>query len=184
MKLSMILLEAVYGQDDLKKQWFYEQCYNELFEIIYGQARKFLPQNWVDDGVSEVFLKIFELDLNQLREIENLEGYFIRLAKNHFLSMLEFNAIRNHAPILENSDFEPSLPMLNLIEYSIDFQNTLKALPQRQAEGLQLFLDGYSHEEIAIKMKISIGASKNLIYRAKIGIEKFYQHETIMNSSP
>ncbi|MFN7118534.1 MAG: RNA polymerase sigma factor [Saprospiraceae bacterium] len=184
MKLNLLTRGLATQSQDEAKRLYYEQCYHELFEIIYGQARKILPSDWVDDGVSEVFLKIFELDLNQLTEIENLEGYFIKLARNHFLSMLEFNKRRNHALILENVDSEPSSLMLNSIEYSIDFQRALNSLPSRQAKALQLFLEGYSHEEIASNLGITNGASKTLVYRAKIGIEKFYQHETIMNSSP
>lgn len=181
--MSIVLRKAISLNSESEISNFYEQCYEDLFDYVYAMAVKILPYRWVADGVGELFLKILELDLQKLKDLENLEGYLLTLAKNHLLSFKKNLSRREHFPIVENFDSEQTILISNTIEFSIDFQTALKSLSDRQASALQLFLNGYSHEEIALKMDISVGASKNLIYRAKIGIENYYKNEKILNSS-
>lgn len=179
MNLNEILLEAVNSGSVQSKQKFLASCYEELFEKIYALTRYLTPLD-AEDVTSDIFRKIFELNLpSLLSHAEHLEGYLLVLARNHCHTVNRLGKRRQVMGNIEDAIAISSNP-LQKVDSQMDFSKAINSITLKQREVIQLMLAGYNYEEIAEKLDTSVGAIKNLVYRGKDGIRKFYDEPTIV----
>lgn len=139
-------------------------------------ARQYMRTNHsAQDLVADLFAEALKWPLHKRRNIKNLGAYLREAVRNRSINASKRK--RTFAE-LDNSLLSENIsPENNIshIEYDLDLEILLRGIAPRQAEAFRLLLAGFSHEEIAEAMQLdSVGASKSLVYRAKIKMKELY----------
>lgn len=171
-ELEKVLLE----NDNKKSVSFFAACYEELFDNIFYIAYGFSKKN-AEDITQDCFLKILQLDVAKLEPHKDYIGqYMLRLALNYCKDYLSKNKIELNSVHLENIPENDTIfntsDACNGFDLDKLFANLGidKLLPESQSTALKKKIEGYTIKDIAKQMGKSIGAIKNLIYRAKINL--------------
>jgi RNA polymerase sigma-70 factor (ECF subfamily) len=149
----------------------YRQYSTPMFRVLLRFARdKAEAEDMLQDG----FVRVFR-DMSQFRGDGALGGWIRRIMVNTALSHLrkQRDFIRDTADFspFENrfrteEDFAASLDAETLMKY-------LQKLPPGYRAVFNLYaIDGFSHEEIAEQLGISIGTSKSQLFKAREYLKK------------
>ena len=153
----------------LSQQWVFERYYRLMFGVCLRYTN---DTDRVQDMVQEGFLKVFT----------NIEGYTSKGSFEGWMRRIMVNtaidAIRKHKADRMDATEDEHLEVLVGVEeeeeetgYEFTVQEILDAMEQlspsyRAVFNLYVF-DNYSHQEIAEKLGISVGASKSNFAKAK-----------------
>ena len=171
----------------------------EFYELFFGYATGICLRYCTnpDDSVEVVndgFLKVYKaLDKfnPQHTNVEaSLKGWMKRIMINTSIDHLRKNNQRFLIAEISDHHFNTA----DTVETSIDrmtFKEILAIIQQLSPVYRTVFnlhvLDGYKHEEIAKQLKISVGASKSNLAKARMNIQKmlketdfnYYEHKAI-----
>ena len=163
-----------------------------LYQLYYGYSlvicmRYCDKSEDASEIVNDGFLKIYRaLDSfnPQSTDVEaSLKGWMKRIMINTAIDHFRKNSKR----FLVAEIFDNHLNMADPIETSIDRMayNEIIAIIQKLSPVYRtvfnLFvIDGYKHEEIARQLKISVGASKSNLSKARLNIKKLLQEAEII----
>ncbi len=162
-----------------------------FYQLYYGYSlgicmRYCTDSNDAAEVVNDGFLKVFKaLDSfnPQYADVEvSLKGWMKRIMINTAIDHLRKNKQRflvaeifdNHFNITD--DTETSIDKMSCKEIIAVVQ---KLSPVYRAVFNLFVIDGYKHEEIAQQLKISVGASKSNLSKARMNIKKFLQDADI-----
>lgn len=171
--------------DNKAKEFIYKQYYGYLMAVILRYVKDYSD---AEELVNESFIRVFKgIESFKVREdnIESLEklflGWMARISTN--LSIDHLRAKKQMVLIDDHSHFEPyvnpSGPSVSL--EVADILKLLESLPEIQRLIFNLFeVDGYSHEEIALKLGIPESTSRTYLTRAKKKLRELY---TITNDN-
>ena len=144
----------------------YQQYSVPMFRVLLRFAR---DRAEAEDMLQEGFVRVYR-DMAQFRAEGALGGWIRRIMVNTALSHLrrQRDFIRNTADFIpyENQfrteeDFVANLDAQTLLKY-------LQQLPPGYRAVFNLYaIDGFSHEEIAEQLGISIGTSKSQLFKAR-----------------
>jgi len=151
---------------------FQEVCYTILHDKIHRIAYRYSKTD-SKDLTQNIFLKIFEMDINKLKHIDDIESYLLKIARNYCLDYLKKKKITEDISKYQLRDKGYSLNLSS----KIDLKNALDNIPERQAVAIRKQLEGYKIEEIAGFLDSSEGAVKNLIYYGKQNIKNYLQDQ-------
>jgi RNA polymerase sigma-70 factor (ECF subfamily) len=144
------------------------RLYRENVARIYSLARRMAGDESAEDLTQEVFIRAWE-KLGTFRGDANFSTWLHRLAVNWILSRREkegrWNARRARGEGLFASARSPRrTPGL-----TVDFERAVERLPEGARRVFVLYdVEGYSHNEIAESMGISVGTSKSQLHRARM----------------
>ncbi len=146
-------VELKYGK--LKES--FQSIYKEYYEPLVRFAESYVVrQDVAEDIVQEVFVNMWEKELYFLSQAA-LSSYLYTSVKNSAFDFLKHQEVENRFVETVHSDSEVSNwesqldeDMLNLLFKSID------QLPERCREIFLLHLDGFSNDEIATKLNLSV----------------------------
>jgi RNA polymerase sigma factor (sigma-70 family) len=143
----------------------WEKYAPKLFGICLRHCR---TQTEAEEVLQESFIKVFD-KLADYKNEGSFEGWIRRITVNTALTHLRlthkftFETDTDAATQLSNFAFEP----LEKVEAK-DLLVAIKKLPENYKVVLNLYcIDGYSHQEIANQLDISVSASRVLLHRAK-----------------
>ena len=162
-----------------------------FYQLYYGYSLGICMRycNNTDDAseiVNDGFLKIYRAlgSFNpQYTDVEaSLKGWMKRIMINTAIDHLRKNNQRflvaeifdNHFNIADET--ETSIDQMSYKEIIAIVQ---KLSPVYRAVFNLFVIDGYKHEEIAEKLKISVGASKSNLSKARMNIKKMLQEAEI-----
>lgn len=164
----------------------------EFYELFYGYAMGVCLRycSSTDDSVEVVndgFLKVYKaLDKfnSQHTNVEaSLKGWMKRIMINTSIDHIRKNNQRFIIAEISDHHFNTA----DTVETSIDrmtFKEILAIIQQLSPVYRTVFnlhvLDGYKHEEIAKQLRISVGASKSNLAKARMNIQKMLK-ETDFN---
>lgn len=142
------------------------------FEYLYRRfAPGLLPMLWrlsggdrslAEDWLQETFVLAWK-KLTQLRDPNAVGGWLRKLAVNLALSEKRRGRLESIREYTEPTAPEPPWPAADL-----DLERAIIDLPKRAREVLVLFqLEGWTHEEIAQRLKVETGTSKSQLSRAR-----------------
>ena len=153
-------------KNDIKAQ---EQLFREFSPKLFSVSLKY-SRNYTEaqDNLQEGFLLIFS-KVQQYAFKGSFEGWMKKILINHiiqqyrkepFLSLIEDD-------IIEEVEVECN-------DISIEYlMKIIQGLPDRYRLVFNLSaIDGYSHQQIAKMMNISIGTSKSNLHRARMILKK------------
>ena len=146
-----------------------KELYKILAPKLYGICLKYCKSKSIaEDLYQEAFIVIFT-KIDQFKNNGSFEGWAKRITINTVLQ--HFRNQKFHEPILEEN-----IPENEEEDYEIDKNNLnlnyllgiIQELPNQYRLVFNLYvLDGYSHNEIAKLLNISLGTSKSNLSRAK-----------------
>lgn len=162
-----------------------------FYQLYYGYSMGICMRYCATpDDAAEItndgFLKIFRaLDSfnPQYTDIEaSLKGWMKRIMINTAIDHLR----KNHQRFLVADIFDNHFNIADETETSIDrmtYKEILAVVQQLSPVYRTVFnlfvIDGYKHEEIAAQLKISVGASKSNLSKARVNIKKMLQEVAV-----
>jgi RNA polymerase sigma-70 factor (ECF subfamily) len=173
--LEKRVLEKLIKQCCKGKYSAQEALYREFAPQMLGVCMRYSPnQADAEDTLQEAFLKIFD-NIGSFKFKGAFEGWMRRIMVNTALEKYRKN---KSTKIVEETDIyikeyeendlnnDSEIPLSVLLEMIQD-------LPERYRMVFNLYaLDGYSHNEIAEVMSISVGTSKSNLSRARVILQK------------
>lgn len=159
-------------------------------DMVFSTAMRLLAnQAEAEDIAQEVFLKAFER-FDQLRDNPAAGGWLKTVARN--LSLNHLSRYRSRWSFFsdlfggsreEGDEAEPEFPASENVGEDVDrnergaiVEQALQTLPPTQRVPLVLYhLEGFSYEEIAARLKISLGKVKTDIFRGREALRKKLQ---------
>jgi RNA polymerase sigma factor (sigma-70 family) len=160
-----------------------EQLYRhyspKLFSVCLKYSRSYVEaQDHLQDG----FLLIFE-KIGQYSFKGSFDGWLKRVVVNNILQQYRSASFLS----LVNDPIEAEVEIeIETDEISTEFlMKIIQELPERYKLVFNLnVIDGYSHQEIADALKISVGTSKSNLSRAKAILKEKIEHNTGTNKIP
>ena len=150
-------------KNDTKAQGeLYKLFSSKLFSICLKYSRNHAE---AEDNLQDAFLTIFE-KIAQFKDKGSFEGWIKRITINTVLQRYRDQSVIN----LVNEDIKDSSEVVIEEEgLPLDFLlKIIQQLPDRYRLVFNLYvLDGFSHNEIASMLKITVGTSKSNLSRAK-----------------
>ena len=167
-----------YHISQLKKQQPYaqkllfEQYGSTFYKIAYRYVRERAD---AEDLTSDSFIKIFEAisEKNNFNDLNHFISWCKRIVINESLGFLRKRVNFSMLITSEIDDFIGiDANFVNELEAK-DISNMITQLPIGCRTVFSLFaLEGFSHEEIANQLQISIGTSKSQASRARVLLQK------------
>jgi len=128
--------------------------------------------------LNDGFLKVFQ-KLGSFRHEGSLEGWIRRLV---YHTLADFYKKENTYIKFIQFDMPDHLEAVSSPSDDLQFQDLIRLLdkiPVRSAEVFRLFaIEGYSHDEISLKLQISTGTSKWHLSNAREKLRTILVHES------
>jgi RNA polymerase sigma-70 factor, ECF subfamily len=140
-----------------------QRIYNYVYRVLFDKSD-------VDDIVQEVFLSFYKA-VNRFNVNKKISPYLIQIAKNQL--KMYFRSKKNHLPLKEELIIEDqSFNNINSAEL------ILKQFPADQKKAMELFIEGFSYNEIANRLKKPVNTIKTIIRRSRLKVaylKKYYR---------
>lgn len=181
-KRVLALVEGCKKNDRASQKMLYEHFY--AFAMRICQRYSSGPDEAIEimnDGFMKVFTKISKFDANL-----SLVGWIRRIMVNTAIDYYRKNKKYRLNSNLDDVDetkllIEPAgVPVLSRIAYEDLIKLVQKLSPAYRAVFNMYVVDGYNHKEIAEKLKITEGASKSNLSKARERMKrllKIFYHE-------
>ncbi len=160
------LVQGVLNGNPAHQQALYQKFSVPMFRVVLRFAR---DRAEAEDMLQDGFIRVFR-DMAQFRGEGALGGWIRRIMVNTALSHLRkkrdiFRETPDYAPfenlLRTEEDFASQLDAETLLQY-------LQRLPPGYRAVFNLYvIEGFSHEEIAEQLGISIGTSKSQLFKAR-----------------
>lgn len=161
------ILDACRSGDRFAQRRLYEHFKGKMFVVCLRYAYN---RHDAEDILQEGFVKVFR-DLHQYKGVGSLEGWIRKVILNTALQY-----IRQQKSLLNTVDFdqqafqirEEDSPEDDHQEMARLLLRLMHEMPPGFRTVLNLYiLEGFSHQEIADELQISVGTSKSQLNRAK-----------------
>lgn len=166
MKVSKDILQKCKARDRRGQELLYRAVYPDCMRITLRYARNDEDAKAiVNNSMLKVFAKIDDFQGDH----QNLGGWIKRIVVNQALDFLRKLKSFNEKIVL--GDYDESLMESNDNSIESDpsyILKLLRSIPLKPSLVFNLFvIEGYSHQEIAVKLKISEANSKWLLHSAR-----------------
>lgn len=159
------ILEACKHGDRIAQRQFYERFKDKMFVLCLRYANS---REDAEDLLQDGFIMVFR-DLHQYKGVGNLEGWVRKVILNVALQY-----IRRQKHLFPTIELENVANQIQAVEAPMEEDTTrnliriMQELPPGFRTVLNLYvLEGYSHQQIAAELGISVGTSKSQLNRAK-----------------
>lgn len=156
------LIQNCKTHDTKAQSELYNLFSSKLFSICLKYSRNYAE---AEDNLQDAFVTIFK-KISQFNDKGSFEGWLKRITINTVLQRYRdksvINLVNENIPDEEDVTIEDE-------DISLDYLlKIIQELPDRYRLVFNLYvLDGYSHNDIAEMLEISIGTSKSNLSRAK-----------------
>lgn len=159
------ILEACKRGNTNAQRQFYERFKDKMFVLCLRYANS---REDAEDLLQEGFVTVFR-DLHQYKGSGNLEGWVRKVILNVVLQHLRKQKQLFQTVELKNLDIEDEVEDTHFEEQTAkNLIRLMQQLPAGFRTVLNLYvLEGYSHQQIAKALNISVGTSKSQLNRAK-----------------
>ena len=167
------------------------KCQKKIYERYYGYALKitfrYINQfdkaaEIVNDGFVKIFRSIHKFELPESEQLERVWlGWMKKIMINTAIDEFRRSRLKPETVSLpdyiRNMQDNHQCTDSNLLYKELIWQ--VKKLPHSYKLAFNMYvIDGFSHQEIADKLGISIGTSKSNLAKARILLKKFLERET------
>ena len=125
----------------------------------------------VEDIVQNSFIKAYKA-MDRLDENQGFSGYFFAILRNEIVDF--YRQKKDAEPLFESLTGQD----LENYGFKIDVDDLYTKIRPEYKTVLQLYTEGFSYQEIAIKLKKPINTIKTLIRRARIEAKKLYEKKS------
>lgn len=176
IELQLEILGRCKNGDRIAQQQLYEHFKGKMFAVClrYSNSRAD-----AEDSLQEGFVKVFR-DLHQFRGEGSFEGWLRRVIVNVALQNLRKQKGGLQFTELENKEYKLSTEEDDSVFDENEKAEALIKLMQKMPTGfrtvLNLYvLEGYSHQQVAEELGISVGTSKSQLNRAKVFLKNLLE---------
>jgi len=147
----------------------FERLYRDNVGRIYALCVRMVDEQSADDLTQEVFIRAWR-KLHTFKGQSQFGTWLHRLAVNYVLSRRETQRRRES----KNAGGDGLLsrvmaPTRRSSGHALDLENAIRRLPDRAKEVFVLYdVEGYSHDEVAETLGVSVGTSKSQLHRARM----------------
>lgn len=181
---SHLIKQCIRGN---KKAQFdlYDRYKVKMFKVCLGYST---DREMAQDMLQEGFIRVFN-NISSYKQKGSFDGWVRRVFVNSCLNYIRSNKVGTYVCIEKDDVIEPHLDhSVNAAIDSLDtsdFEMIISKLPLGYRTILNLFfVEGYTHEEIAQNLEISIGTSKSQLSKAKqklkTNIKDYFDQESLL----
>lgn len=160
-----------------KDEAAFGELYAYFFKSLCAFAIRYTKSNEIaEEMVQEVFLKLWEMDIDRMEKINDIKRFIYRAVINNCLNYLNHQkVVRNHQEaILAFKNDSYLMDFIDREEQKLAADRVLSILPEQCRKVFLLSrFDGMSHKEIAEHLNISPKTVNNHIYKALSEIREF-----------
>jgi RNA polymerase sigma factor (sigma-70 family) len=149
--------------------------WKELFHHhneIYNYINSLLKDSEASQDIcQDVYVQAYK-NIDKLEIDKNVRAWLYRVAKNTSLNYIKSRNIRRHS---ELTDMIPEQNDEQYNETNPFIEKAFAKLPERQQEALRYReIDGYSYDDLAEKLGLSVSAVTSLLSRARDNFQRNY----------
>lgn len=165
------------GNDDALGK-LYVHYYQSLVMIAYKYTTDIEKSR---DVVGAVFEKLLQLQTQIRQQIilhpqKGLYPFLVTVVKNKCLDGLKTNKLQDEIKKQLGHLLAFNSTNAAFIRFELEaIKQLLNNLPAREKEMIELHLQGYKNEEIAVQLNISYNTVRNTLHNAKQRIKKLWQ---------
>lgn len=147
----------------------FERLYREHVGRVYAICVRMVDEQSAEDLTQEIFIRAWN-KLGTFKGQSQFGTWLHRLAVNHVLSRRETQRKRE----ARNAGGDGILarftaPSRRSSGHALDLERAIGLLPERARDVFVLYdVEGYSHDEIADTLGVSVGTSKSQLHRARM----------------
>lgn len=147
----------------------FERLYRDHVGRIYALCVRMVDEQSAEDLTQEVFIRAWR-KLGSFKGQAQFGTWLHRLAVNHVLSRRETQRKREARQAGGESFLGRVMaPPRRSSGHALDLEQAIGRLPDRAREVFVLYdVEGYSHDEIAHTLGVSVGTSKSQLHRARM----------------
>ena len=165
------------NQRDQKRiyEHYYGYCLKTVFRYIYRYDK---AVDVVNDGFIKVFRNFQKFSYSGMGSLEmNFMGWMRRIMINTAIDQLRKDSlIPEIGEISENIWIEDKSSTSDQALLYKELINEVKKLPPSYRIAFNMYVvDGFTHQEIATQLGISVGTSKSNLFKAREYLKKFIQ---------
>lgn len=171
--------DACLDEDDVRcaaggDQAAFERLYRAHVGRVYALAVRMVDEEAAEDLTQEVFVRAWT-KLRSFRGQSRFGTWLHRLAVNLILTRRATLRARQSRQVggdevVSGLPGRPGAPAGT----ALDVESALRRLPPRARDVFVLYdVEGYTHEEIAGMMQVSVGTSKSQLHRARLLMREY-----------
>lgn len=147
----------------------FERLYRDHVGRIHALCARMVDDEVAEDLTQEVFIRAWK-KLDTFKGQSRFGTWLHRLAINHVLSRRETLRRReSHQARGEGLLSRLAAPSRRSSGHALDIERAVRELPERARDVFVLYdVEGYSHDEIAEALGVSVGTSKSQLHRARM----------------
>ncbi len=154
----------------------FERLYRAHVARVYALAVRLVDREWADDLTQEVFIRAWS-KLATFRGQARFGTWLHRLAVNLILTRRTSLRSRQGREVAGDDVVGlAAAPRAARPGTRLDLESAVRTLPTRAREVFVLYdVEGYSHEEIANLMNVTVGTSKSQLHRARMLMREYLE---------
>lgn len=146
----------------------FEQLYNDYYEALSSYALRFHQDiNFTEEAIQDLFVKLWQ-NREHLSKPKSVKHYLFKSLRNIIYNKL--SVVRHEVYVGSDCDivpFEFNVQQENPDHNRLLVKKLMSELTDRQKEAVYLFYqEDLSHQEVADILKIKVGGTYKLLYRA------------------
>ena len=168
--LQLIIEELQRGENKERNfRLLYGNFYSKLFKFFASHGLSSTED--IRDLIQNTFFKVYK-NIDQLKNGRKFASWLFTIARNNLKDWLRErkevcsenkNENKNLAETLESDVLEPIIRQEN---YQL-VMKAIQVLPKRMRECILMRAEGYSYEEIALALRISVETVKSQLYQSR-----------------
>lgn len=168
------LLRGLRAQKPEAQRQLFEQYSGKMMTVCLRYTK---TREEAEDILQEGFLRVFrKIDLYE--GTGSFEGWMRRVFTNIAIRHFQKSEKMYLVVSIDDMDVEPSQDLLSQHFETEDLLKMIQQLPDGYRMVFNLYaIEGYSHEEIAKELEISVGTSKSQLSRARQALQKMLEPE-------
>lgn len=146
----------------------FERLYRDHVGRIFSLCARMVDDQSAEDLTQEVFIRAWN-KLHLFKGQSQFGTWLHRLAVNHVLSRRETQRKREARHTGDSLLSRVTAPSRRSSGHALDLESAIGRLPDRARDVFLLYdVEGYSHDEIATQLGVSVGTSKSQLHRARM----------------
>jgi RNA polymerase sigma-70 factor (ECF subfamily) len=175
------LIQGCINGDRRCQQQMYERFYGKMMVVCMRYAK---DDDAALDAFQEAFIKVFN-NLEAYQGNGSFEGWVRRIMVNTSIDHLRKNKRLNEMYVVNEEitvDETQDEPTVDDVQ-TLSFQELMKYIQQLSPAYRSVFnmyvIDGFTHQEIADELGISVGTSKSNLNKAKRNLKKILSEDGV-----
>ncbi len=169
ISLQILIKDSIAGREPAQRALYMKYRIKWYMQCLRYGKNKHEADDMMQEGLIQIFKDLHQFDAKR----SSFETWTSRLISHAALRYLKKNSWNNaFAEIDEANDLSESSETIHEKLAAKELTLLIQSLPMGYRVVFNLFLEGFSHQEIAERLDITIGTSKSQLFKAKRMLRK------------